>query len=239
MISSLQKLVGIGSDIGKTSSSSVPFNSTLPISIAVLKKIDPMRYRLKVGRKELTTKSHKTLKEGQSYWGNFFEGKGGVLTLSHLYKQPTLFENAEAFLPIGLDKLFEEKTLSYTQFKTFLLEQLCDETLPKNLFQTYTYMLLALNKHVLHVPFLHEGKKILLQMHYENSVLHFYIAFEHLGPLQGRIETGKLFLFCLYETSFITLKKALHQANLSIELGLEQEIEPLFDSNDLVLDLKG
>ncbi|MBN1839990.1 MAG: hypothetical protein JW802_08120 [Campylobacterales bacterium] len=239
MISSLQKLVGIGSDIGRTSSSSVPFNAALPISIEVLKKIDPMRYRLKVGRKELTTKSHKTLKEGQTYWGNFFEGKGGVLTLSHLYPQPRLFQDEAYFLPLSLEDLFENENFSYTEFKTFLIKQLSDETLPKNSFQTYTSMLLALNKQVLHLPLLDKGKRVLLQIQMASSSLHFYIAFEHLGPLNGLIKADKLSLFCMYENTFFTLKKENNQMGIPMELTLGQEITPLFDSNDLVLDLKG
>ncbi len=239
MISSLQKLVGIGSDIGRTSSSSVPFNAALPISVEVLRRIDVMRYRLKVGRKELTTKSHKTLKEGQTYWGNFFEGKGGVLTLSHLYPQPRLFQDEAYFLPLCLEGLFEGKNFSYTEFKTFLIEQLSDETLPKSSFQTYTSMLLALNKHVLHLPLLDKGKRVLLQIQMTPSCLHFYIAFEHLGPLTGVIEADKLSMACMYENTFLTLKKEDTKVGIPMNLTLQTEITPLFDSNDLVLDLKG
>ncbi len=240
MISSLQKLVGIGSDIGHTSSSSIPFNAALPISIEVLKKIDTMRYRLRVGRKELSTKSHKTLDEGQIYWGNFFEGKGGVLTLSHLYKQPRLFQDDTYFLPITLEDFFENEPIQYETFKHFLLQILSDKTISKSLFQTYTTMLLALSKGIVHVPLLHEGKKVLVQLYHEASSIHFYLAFEHLGPLRGQLMANHITLTCLYESTFILLEKALRQhKSVTLALGLEKEIEPFFEGSDLVLDIKG
>ena len=119
MISTLQKLAGIGSDIGHTSSSNINFNANLPVSIEVLQQIDSVRYRLKIGRKELTTKSSKNLKEGEKYWANFSEGNGGVLTISNLWKQPKFFEQDAYFLPTSLEKLFESKNFSYTSFKKF------------------------------------------------------------------------------------------------------------------------
>ncbi len=71
MISTLQRLAGIHQDVVQGSSSSINFNANLPINVEVLKQLDSSRYRLKLGRKELTTKSHKPLREGEMYWGNF------------------------------------------------------------------------------------------------------------------------------------------------------------------------
>jgi len=54
------------------------FNSSLPISIEVLKSLPMNRYKLLLGNKEFTTKSQKKLKEKAKYWGNFGKSKDGI-----------------------------------------------------------------------------------------------------------------------------------------------------------------
>lgn len=240
MISTLHKLAGIGSDIGHTSSSSINFNANLPVSLEVLKQIDATRYRLKLGRKELTTKSSKNLKEGQKYWANFSEGKGGILTISNLWKQPQLFEEAAYFLPVSLEQLFESRSFSYSDFKAFLLKQLSDEQLSRELFKTYSYMLLALSKATIHLPLIYRGKKVMLQFQKQaNASLIFYIAYEHLGPLCGIITPSGFEIATMYEKSLHYLQKENPKLGMITDLTLQKEIKPLFDVSDLVLDVKG
>ena len=240
MISTLQKLAGLGSDIGRTSSSSINFNANLPITIEVLRQIDSTRYRLKLGRKELTTKSHKPLEEGKKYWANFSEGKGGMLTISNLWKQPHLFQTHDYFLTFSFEEFFQSKEFSYNAFKTFLLQKLCDEQLSKELFKTYAYMLLALSKATIHLPFLHEGKKIIVQLQKQtdNSLL-FYVAFENLGPLLGILSSTEIQITTMYEKSFYYLQKESPKLGMITHFTLQKEIKPLFDLSDMVLDLKG
>lgn len=240
MISTLQKLAGIGSDIGHTSSSSINFNANLPVTIEVLKRIDAARYRLKIGRKELTTKSSKNLAEGQKYWANFSEGKGGVLTISNLYRQPGLFEDETYFLPLSLDQLLDESSFSYSDFRDFLLKQLSYEQLSKESFKTYAYMLLALSKATVHLPLLHQEKKVMVQFQKQGDAsLHFYIASEHLGPLWGIMSATELQIAIMYEKSFYYLQKESPKLGMITHLTLQKEIKPLFDLSDLVLDVKG
>lgn len=240
MISTLQKLAGIGSDIGRTSSSNINFNANLPVSIEVLKHIDAGRYRLKIGRKELTTKSSKNLLEGQKYWANFTEGKGGILTISNLYRQPGLFEDEAYFLQIALEQLFDSHSFSYSDFRTFLLKQLSDEQLTKELFKTYTYMLLALSKATIHLPLIHQGKKVMVQFQKRTEAsLLFYIATEHLGPLWGIISQSELQITAMYEKSLYYLQKESPKLGMITHLTLQKELKPLFDLSDMVLDVKG
>ena len=240
MISTLHKLAGLGSDIGHTSSSSINFNANLPVSIEVMKQIDATRYRLKLGRKEMTTKSSKNLKEGQKYWANFSENQGGILTISSLFKQPQLFENEMYFLPLSYAQFFDSKTFSYSDFKAFLLKQLSDDTLPKTLFKTLSYMLLALSKATIHLPFFDHGKKVMLQFQIQaDESLLFYMALEHLGPLRGILSPTELHIASMYEKSFYYLQKASPKLGMITHITLQQEIAPLFDVSDMVLDLKG
>ena len=240
MISTLQKLAGIGSDIGHTSSSSINFNANLPVSIEVIKHMDAGRYRLKIGRKELTIKSSKNLSEGQKYWANFSEGRGGILTISNLYRQPTLFEDEAYFLPFSLDQFIDEESFSYSDFRDFLLKQLGDEQLSKESFKTYAYMLLALSKATIHLPLLHQGKKVMVQFQKRTDAsLHFYIASEHLGPLLGIMSESELQITVMYEKSLYYLQKESPKLGMITHFTLTKELKPLFDLSDLVLDVKG
>jgi len=239
MISTLQKLAGIGSDIGHTSSSGINFNANLPVTIAVLKQIDNVRYRLKIGRKELTTKSSNPLKEGEKYWANFAEGNGGILTISNLWKQPQLFEDDGYFLPTSFKEFFHSKDFSYTEFKAFLLKQLSSES-SKELFKLYAYMLLALSKGIIHLPFIHEGKKVMMQFQKQaDASLLFYIAYEHLGPFYGNLGENELRMVAMYEKSLYYLQKESPKLGMITHFSMQKEIKPLFDLSDVALDVKG
>jgi len=239
MISTLQKLAGIGSDIGHTSSSGINFNANLPVTIAVLKQIDNVRYRLKIGRKELTTKSSNPLKEGEKYWANFAEGNGGILTISNLWKQPQLFEDDGYFLPTSFKEFFHSNDFSYTEFKAFLLKQLSSES-SKELFKLYAYMLLALSKGIIHLPFIHEGKKVMMQFQKQaDASLLFYIAYEHLGPFYGNLGENELRMVAMYEKSLYYLQKESPKLGMITHFSMQKEIKPLFDLSDVALDVKG
>jgi len=240
MISALQKFSGMAQDIGHTSSSNINFNANLPVNIEVLRKIDPLLYRLKIGRKELTTKSQKDLHEGEKYWANFSESNGGILTISHLWKQPDLFSSDVFFLSDTFEKLIPKNNFNYDAFKIFLVNHLADPTISKELFITYSYMLLALSKMIIHLPFLNNGKKLLIQFRQDKDAKFlFYIALEHLGPLCGFIEKNELFLEIMYEKSFLYLQKEQAKLGMITHLSLQKEIRPLFDRSDVMLDIKG
>ncbi|MDD3344041.1 MAG: hypothetical protein PHR87_10750 [Sulfurospirillaceae bacterium] len=248
MISTLQNLAGIGSKIVDTPSTSINFNANLPICVEVLKKLDLGRYKLKLGRRELTTKSQKQLKEGKKYWGNLSQGKGGILTISNLCIQPETFQTYDTFLSQEDANIIESTVLEKTNFKNFLLHQLSEASISKEQFNIFSYMLLALHKGVFHLPFLFENKKTLLQFKYittaqnEKSLL-FYAAFENLGPLEGSIEKVHsqlvLNLHAIFEKSLFYLEKELNNWKILTKLSLKNEISPLYDTHDLILDLKG
>lgn len=239
MISTLQRLAGIRQDVVQGGSSSINFNANLPINVEVLKQLDASRYRLKIGRKELTTKSHKALREGEMYWGNFSQANGGILTLSQLYRQPTLFQNSAYFLDASLEAMIEIEQFSFASFKEALLEELLKENIDKTLFKTLSYMLLALNKGIVHLPFLNENKRSLIQFSLSTEGYNFYIASENLGPLEGKLRNQELHLSAMYEKSLYFLDKELPKLDMIATLSLRKEVHPLFDTRELSLDLKG
>jgi len=239
MISTLKRLAGIDSNIVDHSNTSINFNANLPINVTVLKQLDSARYRLKIGRKELTTKSQKPLREGEIYWGDFSQGQGGILTLSQLWKQPRLFQTKEHFLETGLEEIIREDAFSLLLFKEVLLGALLSKECSKLLFTTFSYMLLALTKGVVHLPFYNDNKRYLLQFIPQVDTCLFYCAFENLGPMHGKISHDCLEIVCMYEKSLFFLEKELSKLGMIATLGLQKEIFPLFDADELSLDLKG
>lgn len=240
MISTLQKLAGLGNTIADNKASSINFNANLPITIEVLKQLGHERFKLKIGRKELTTKSQKNLKEGKKYWGNFFEGKGGILTISHLFAQPSLF--SADFLDIPFGTLISSN-FSLTSWKTFIIEHLAHDTTSKELFSILTPMLFAVNKSIVHLPLLNEGKKSLLQFTPDEKYIKFYVALENLGPIEGALwmenEVLMANICVMYEKSLHFLQKEVDKLGIITHLSSKREILPLYDFNDLLLDVKG
>lgn len=239
MISTLQRLAGIRQDVVQGSNSSINFNANLPINVEVLKQLDPSRYRLKLGRKELTTKSQKPLREGEMYWGNFSQANGGILTLSQLFRQPTLFQNKDYFLDATLESLIDIEAFSLTSYKEALLGELLKANIDKILFTTLSYMLLALNKGVVHLPFLSENKRTLIQFSLQKGGYAFYIASENLGPLKGKVNNQQVWIHAMYEKSLYFLEKELPKLDMIATFSLQKEVHPLFDTHELSLDLKG
>ena len=239
MISTLQKLAGFGNEIAHSSSSSVNFNANLPVEIEVLSQLNAFHYRLKIGRKELSTKSKKELSVHKKYWANFDENKGGILTISQMHPQPELFEDA-FFTPFELASWINRTTFDYTAFRTFLIETLTQEQCGKELFQSFSYMLHAFSKKIIHLPLILHGKKVLLQFfHNDPNTLSFYLAFENLGPMRGFLTQNELLLELCYEKSLYFLQKEQAKLDMITRFSLQKEIKPLFDRNDVVLDIKG
>lgn len=247
MISTLQKLTGLTPSITDKRATSINFNANLPITIEVLKQLEMNRYRLKLGRKELTTKSQKNLKEQGKYWGNFYEAKGGILTLSNLCPQPQMFHTLDSFLEEPMAETIFPLVGNQEHFKHFLLTQLSDERISKKYFGIFAYMLLALHQGVVHLPFLYGAKRSLLQFKYlassQEPMIQFYGAFENLGPIEGVLKDVSshviLYLSVAYEKSLYYLQKEIEALGMEAEFCIKTEIAPLYDMRELLLDMKG
>ncbi len=70
---------------------SVEFNTQIPLKIEVKKEINPITYLIKLGNKEIETKSFIPLKVGNRYLANVIEKKGKI-TIQNLKPYPKLLE---------------------------------------------------------------------------------------------------------------------------------------------------
>ena len=236
MMNTISKLSKI--DANANSKSSMRFNGSLPITIEVIKSLGMDRYKLLLGTKEFTTKSQKKLERGAKYWGSFGEGKAGIITISSLIKKPNFLQNDSDFLDIELSEFLTQISQvesPISTFKEWLIENLEKDDTKKDKFILFSDMLLALKEDIIHLPLKHNEKTTLLQVKLGPSYMEFYCAFENLGPMNGYISKGVFNLNVLYETTYYFLKKS----NIATNISIIKPIEPLYNSDKLILDLKG
>ncbi|MBN2964512.1 hypothetical protein JWV37_06950 [Sulfurospirillum sp. T05] len=225
----------------------IHFNAALPISIEVLEKVGYGRYRLKVGHKEMTTKSHKELEARARYWGNFTESKEGILTISHLRPKPRVLQSDEHLLEMEsfgfLTLLLESKEPSLV-LKQWLLNELYHAQ-SKVFFHTLTSMLLALHEGIVHLPLRIEGRQFLLQWReyksLNDTLIDFYLAYENLGALRGTLNPMKhtLSLETLFERTALFLSHHTSTLPYAITFSLNDTLEPLWEGTHALLDVRG
>jgi len=227
--------------------SSHHYNASLPISIDVLEPVGFRRYRLKVGHKEMTTKSMKPLHKGERYWGNFSEAKDGILTISNLKKKPLLMQFDSAFTPVDsfdfLAPFLEAKEPSMV-LKNWLLEALanCED---KAKFHTLSSMLLALHEGIVHLPLSIDSRLLLLQWR-ENQNLNeplvdFYLAYDNLGAVKGviNLEENHILLECLFERTALFLTHQIPNAPFQCDIKTKENLSLLWEGVNGLLDIKG
>ncbi len=224
-------------DANANNKSSMRFNGSLPITIEVLKSLGMDRYKLLLGTKEFTTKSQKRLERGAKYWGSFGEGKAGIITISSLIKKPNFLQKNSGFLDIELSEFLTQISnvdSPISTFKEWLIENLANDDTKKDRFLLFSDMLLALKEDIIHLPLQHNGKTTLLQIKLGPKYMKFYCAFENLGPMNGYISQGVFNLEVLFDKTYYFLKKS----NIATNISITKPIEPLYNSDKLILDLK-
>ena len=233
------------------------FNSLLPMTIDVLDKSKENLYMLKIGTKELSTKSAMNLEVGSKYWGMMKEDASlNSLSLSQLLKKPKLLQmQRDNFLPqfteTKLAELFS-KANPKTEFKLMLLDKLSQAS-TKNEFMTLTNMIAALNENIFtmvlkegnqNTMFQFKKRKKVNQGAKEDAQIDFYAAFENLGPVEGLISVVKderrVSLSLFYESSLEFLKNELEFLDLKGLLYYkDKKIEPLYELTPSLLDVRG
>lgn len=219
------------------------FNSSLPITIEVLKKRPFGRYSLKLGNKHMDTKSHKELDEGALYWGDFGENKDGIITISNLIKKPTFFQFEPLFLNIEIDEFlsqFNDLDYKISTYKNWLIGNMSKESISKEEFMLFSSMLLALKQRIFHLPLQINSRGMLLQFDFAQDGIRFYAAYENLGPVGGFIdESNHLQISVCYSKSAHFFTQQLSDKELDFALRLDESPKPLYENDALVLDLKG
>ena len=258
MLGNLSPLAKIESILAKISTTTIKFNTTLPVNIDVKEKLEPQKYLLQIGKKEMTTKSMIDLEVGKQYWGVMKKDtKAKGVSLSQLLEKPHLLQGKKTLLPkMSLEKLeqilTQEKPKEMMKFA--LLEKMATAT-SKQEFMSQANMLQALQENVFTFVMAHGNKETLFQFKKrksknpkeeaaEDAKIDFYAAFENLGPIEGVVEVidgvRKLSLYLYYENSLKFLEKELKSLDLEGFLyKKEGKISPLYEYGESLLDVKG
>ncbi|MBL0686728.1 MAG: hypothetical protein JJV95_05190 [Sulfurospirillum sp.] len=235
MINTISKLTKMNTN--ENSKKSLRFNSSLPITIEVIKNLGLDRYKLLLGTKEFTTKSQKKLECGGKYWGSFGEGKAGIITISNLIKKPNFLQQDKEFLDIELSDFLSQISQvesPISTFKEWIKENLAKDEIEKNTFKIFSIMIIALKKNIMHLPLKHNKKNTLLQIKLEIDNIELYCGYDNLGPMRGYIKQGILTLEVFYNQTLFFLNKS----NIATNISINKLIEPLYSSDKTMLNLK-
>lgn len=244
MLGSLNKIAAIESLLAKISSTQI--NASLPIDIKVAKQLEPMRYLLKMGSREVETKSANPLDVGKHYWAEVSTGKGGVIQLNNLKQKPSFLQQK---FPFKMDVIETLQTLSSKEGKATLKEtflNLASRSESAAEFSLYTNLALQLEEGKITLPFVYKDENQILQLKEEsvksenedlkqNSVK-FYAVFKNLGPLSGQVDMRGderfLELYTTYDSTNYLLQEHIEELNFAARVSVRKEIEPLFSINE-------
>jgi hypothetical protein len=201
------------------------FNATLPVKIEVKKEINPIRYLIKLGNREIETKSNLPLIVGKKYFAQIKEYKSSI-QISNLKPYPEILEILEK-IP------FKEKLIKFS--KEEILHHLANSN-SKTEFIFYTNLLLAFNEKI-HYLIINEKKKALMQYKYSKNRVKFYAVFTHLGEIEGEITTDSLTIYSPYMATLRLIEQYKDELNLNVFLK-QTEVKQLFNFSENLLNLK-
>lgn len=216
------------------------FNSTLPLTITVKKQLNPIRYLLQLGKKEVEVKSYTKLEIGANYKAQINQ-LNNKIEIKNLSKIPTIFNKIPKTLNYTIDDLIKENLNDDKSYKHFLLNHLANSN-SKEEFIFFTQLLLAENQQIKHLFINEKKKKALMQLKYKKNRLKFYGFFEHLGAIGGEMflaDSIYLNLMVEFQNSLILINQNIDELK-GIVVNIKQEkIKPLFEvSNNSLLNLK-
>ena len=201
------------------------FNATLPVKIEVKKEINPIRYLIKLGNREIETKSNLPLIVGKKYFAQIKEYKSSI-QISNLKPFPEILDTLEK-IP------FKEKLIKFS--KEEILHHLANSN-SKTEFIFFTNLLLAFNEKI-HYLIINEKKKALMQYKYSKNRVKFYAVFTHLGEIEGEITTDSLTIYSPYMATLRLIEQYKDELNLNVFLK-QTEVKQLFNFSENLLNLK-
>jgi 3'-phosphoadenosine 5'-phosphosulfate sulfotransferase len=206
------------------------FNATLPVKIEVKKEINPIRYLIKLGNKEVETKSSVPLEIGKKYFAEIKEIKSR-LQISNLKEIPEILDVLEK---INLKTPKNESKLNIFT-KEEILHHLANAQ-NKSEFIFFSNMLTAYTQKIHHL-IINDKKKALIQYKYEKNRVKFYAVFNHLGELEGEISTETLTIYSPYTATLQLI--GLYKDELNLKLFLyKKETKPIYVFSENLLNLK-
>ncbi|GAB6073809.1 hypothetical protein [Nautilia lithotrophica] len=207
------------------------FNATLPVQIEVKKEINPIRYLIKLGNREVETKSSIPLEVGKKYFAQIKEIKS-KLQISNLKEIPEILTILDRIKFLNeKDKTFKLHTFS----KDEILQHLANAN-NKTEFVFFTNILMAFGQKIFHL-IINEKKKALIQYKYTKNKVKFYAVFNHLGEIEGEITTDSLTVYSPYSATLQLIE--LYKDELDLEVFLyKKEAKPLYVFAENLLNLK-
>ena len=201
----------------------IEFNTILPVKIEVKEKLSNIKYLIKLGNKEVVTKSFVPLKKGK-YFALIKDLRGNIQisNLKPLSNTALIFEKVKTK---NLDNLSKEK----------IIHHLANSN-SKEEFIFFMNLLLSLEKKIHHL-IINEKKKALLQYKFSKNKLQFYAVFNNLGEIEGEIYTNNLDIYSPYKNTIELIKTHSHLINLNVNVFLK-ETKPLYEFSENLLSIK-
>jgi len=207
------------------------FNTSLPVKIEVKKQINPIRYLIQLGNREVETKSTIALTPGNKYFAEIKDIKN-KLQISNLKEIPEILDMLDNIsLKNDKNKTFKLNTFS----KHEILHHLSNAN-SKTEFLFFTNILMALEQKIHHL-IINGQKKAMIQYKYTKNRVKFYAIFNHLGELEGEISTDSLSIYSPYLATLNLIEYYKNDLNLKLYL-YKKDIKPLFAFSQNLLNLK-
>lgn len=230
--------------------SSSRLSSLLPVEVLVLKKLSPEKYLLQIKEKSFETTTPKPLDVGAKYFASISQDpKTSTLFLKHFHKTPLKPEQAIYQLDELISHFKKPSKEAITELHAKLLSTLSNSS-SKDEFNFLTQLLLGLSHETVSLPFkytdgfgLVQYKKKKKQEKQSQDEVQFYAHLQHLGPLDGVVglkdEQVYIRINVLFEESLTLLQNYTDEFAIdsNIQIQLKEEIKPLFDLNDKILDI--
>ncbi len=201
------------------------FNATLPVKIEIKKELNPITYLIKLGNRELETKSKVPLKEGMKYFAQIHEN-AQTLQIRNLKPYPEVLDI--------LQKTPLKK--GFFGFKKDEVIQHLTNAKNRNEFLFFANIWLAMQKNIRHFA-INEEKKALMQYKYSKNRISFYAVFQNLGELDGEITQNSVKICSEYDNVLKLLKNYENEIDLKLHICLKKP-KALYVFTDKLLDLK-
>ena len=199
----------------------IDFNTTLPVKLEVKDKINNIKYLIRLGRKEVVTKSFTPLKKGK-YFAIVKEIHGNI-NISNLKKLS------------NIALMFEKIEPKDVNTKHQILIHLAN-TSSKEEFIFYMNILISFQQKIYHL-FINDKKKALLQYKFQKNKLQFYAVFNNLGEIEGEIFENSLNIYSPFKNTLQLIKENEDMINLKVNVFLK-EAKPLYEFSENLLNLK-
>jgi hypothetical protein len=201
------------------------FNASLPIKIEVKKEINPIRFLIQLGNREIETKSYIPLKVGNKYLAQIKENKYSI-QIKNLKDYPKILDT--------LKKINFTKEL-LTPDKKEIMHHLANSN-NKTEFIFWMNILIAMHQKIYHL-IINDKKKALMQLKYKKNTLKFYAVFEHLGEIEGILFNDNLKLFCEFNSTISLINLYKNELPFIVEVN-KKEIDSLYEFSENLINLK-